>query len=668
MVATVRVGLLVSSDTVHAFEANYIEDIVGDKRFELVRVLLFQTDQPTDSRESFWSRWSNKYLYPHMTALASRKLQEIVGPNEPLKVQFIKKGKFSYYATDASLAAVQSLNLDVILSCQYRIIRGKILGMAKAGVWSFHTDDEEHYRGGPAGFWEIYHGDPLNGAILQKLTDKLDGGVILRKGWFATDLCSLSRTQDQVLFESAAWVKSALLELWNSPDYVVSLKPSSTSAKVYRDPTNLQMLRFLITLGYRKAIKFIKSFLFYEAWNVAIVQTPINEVNAGLAEWFPERKWPYFQADPFGEPGRLLVEEYNYQTGIGVIKTVFLDSNNLETSRKTFIDSKRHHSYPFILKTDEGVFVIPESLQRKSTSVYRLDTGSVEGEVLKGLPIIDPSIHFDGELYWLFCTCSTPVSDGNASLFLFHSKNIRGPYSPHLLNPVKSDVRCSRPAGSFFNKEGKWHRPAQDCSRTYGGAISILRIESLSPTEFEETVVSRIEPVAPYSEGTHHLSTFGDSACVVDGKRNAFSLRRLIWKLFHTLRDPKLNHLLPIDTPCTLTFNSWQSYVQTQGVWEDGWCAKSCVFRFETTRLTTLHFLVEFPGWQKVTRQMLKLSAKGVNVRRHIEPGTVKIKITLVPGVQKVRILASTIFNMPGTDPRKCAFQIKELDFQFIDE
>jgi hypothetical protein len=667
MVATVRVGLLVSSDTVHAFEAKYIEDIVEDKRFDLVSVLLFQTDQRVGGRKSLWDRWSKKHLYPNMIALAPRKLQEIVGPKEALKVQFIKKGQFSYYATDASLESIRHLDLDVILSCQYRIIRGEILDVAKAGVWSFHADDEENYRGGPAGFWENYHGDPLNGAILQKLTNKLDGGVILRKGWFATDLCSLSRTQDQVFFEAAAWVKSALLELWNSPDYVAGLKPSSTSAKVYHDPTNLQMLCFLVTLGYRKTIKFTKDFLFYEAWNVAIVPTPITKVDTDLAEWFPERKWPFFQADPFGEPGKLLVEEYNYQTDIGVIKTVFLNSNNQETSRKTFIDNERHHSYPFILQTDEGVFVIPESLQRKKTLVYQRDTGAVEGELLQGLPIIDPSIHFDGERYWLFCTCSTSVSDGNASLFLFHSKNICGPYHPHLLNPVKSDVRCSRPAGSFFTKDGKLHRSAQDCSRTYGGAISIMRIERLSLTEFEETVISRIEPVAPYNAGIHHLSNFGNSACVIDGKREAFSLRRLLWQLFHTFREPKIDHLLPIDASCTLALDSWHSYVQTQGVSEDGWCAKSCIFRFETTRPMKLHFLVEFPGWQKATMQMLKVSANGVIVRSSLEPGTTKIEIPLVPGIKKIRIIANTIFKMPSPDPRECSIRIKELNFHIIE-
>ena len=214
------------------------------------------------------------------------------------------------------------------------------------------------------------------------------------------------------------------------------------------------------------------------------MRKPIDKLDVSKAEWFPECKWPYYQADPFGDPRRILLEEFNYKLDIGKIKTISLDSQNRETSRRDFIDSDRHHSYPFIFKSIEGDFVIPESLQRKKAVLYRLDSGAIESELLEGMPVVDPSIHFDGKLYWLFCTRFTSFHDANASLFLFYSDNLRGPYKPHLLNPVKSDIRCSRPAGSFFSMEGKLHRPAQDCSHSYGGAISIMRIEKLSINEF----------------------------------------------------------------------------------------------------------------------------------------------------------------------------------------
>ena len=80
-----------------------------------------------------------------------------------------------------------------------------------------------------------------------------------------------------------------------------------------------------------------------------------------------------------------------------------------------------------------------------------------------------------------------------------------------------------------------------------------------------------------------------------------------------------------------------------------------------------LHFLVEFPGWQKATMQMLKVSANGVIVRSSLEPGTTKIEIPLVPGIKKIRIIANTIFKMPSPDPRECSIRIKELNFHIIE-
>jgi hypothetical protein len=141
MVKPVRIGILVPNDTVHAFEAKYIEDIVGDERLQLVAVLRFMGDQGVKPQGFLWGKWATKFLYPKMRAHIPQTLEDILGKYEKIPIQFNKEGKFSYYATDESLATVKSLNLDVILSCQYRIIRGDFLNVPKEGIWSFHADD-----------------------------------------------------------------------------------------------------------------------------------------------------------------------------------------------------------------------------------------------------------------------------------------------------------------------------------------------------------------------------------------------------------------------------------------------------------------------------------------------------------------------------------------------
>ena len=74
-----------------------------------------------------------------------------------------------------------------------------------------------------------------------------------------------------------------------------------------------------------------------------------------------------------------------------------------------------------------------------------------------------------------------------------------------------SRARSARPAGPIFAHEGRLYRPAQDCSRTYGGAVVIHRIEALTPEIFREVAVARLDPElaqAARTMGASPLRTF----------------------------------------------------------------------------------------------------------------------------------------------------------------
>jgi hypothetical protein len=132
-------------------------------------------------------------------------------------------------------------------------------------------------------------------------------------------------------------------------------------------------------------------------------------------------------------------------------------------------------------------------------------------------------LRFNGK-WWLFCTSGKgPRSGDQSHLYIWHAPDLFGPWTPHGVNPVKIDVRSARPAGPFFEHDGQLYRPAQDCSRTYGGALRINRVEKLTELEFEETVVGRIRPpTGAYSRGIHTLSSAGEW-CIVDAKRYVFN-------------------------------------------------------------------------------------------------------------------------------------------------
>jgi hypothetical protein len=109
-------------------------------------------------------------------------------------------------------------------------------------------------------------------------------------------------------------------------------------------------------------------------------------------------------------------------------------------------------------------------------------------------------------------------------LYIWHAPDLLGPWEPHAANPVKVDLGSARPAGTPFAYRGDLYRPAQDCSRTYGGRVVINRILRLTPTDFQEELIAYVEPItdSPYVAGLHTLSSFGDLT-LIDGKRFTFS-------------------------------------------------------------------------------------------------------------------------------------------------
>jgi hypothetical protein len=105
----------------------------------------------------------------------------------------------------------------------------------------------------------------------------------------------------------------------------------------------------------------------------------------------------------------------------------------------------------------------------------------------------------------------------------------------HALNPVQTDVRRARPGGTPFLHAGVLYRPAQDCSTSYGGRISLQRVTRLTPSEFAEETVSLLElsPEGSFPGGPHTVTPIGD-VVLVDGRRTvlvpaAFRAFLAIW-------------------------------------------------------------------------------------------------------------------------------------------
>jgi hypothetical protein len=255
--AELRFGLLAAGMTLEKWEADCIEQLVAIPGVKLAALIL--DARPPALPNPWYRKWKalrhfNKLgweLYRKRFVdgnVPSRKPVDLsgrLGSLPRIEVNVIRKGKFSEYFSAADVAWIRGQNLDFLLRFGFNIIRGDVLASTRYGVWSFHHDDLEKYRGSPPCFWEIYHRDPQTGVTLQRLTDALDSGIVLRKESFPTCMDSYARNIDRGLRFGVAWPADACRRILAGDEGFVSQPPSSSAAPIYRAPTNLEFARLL---------------------------------------------------------------------------------------------------------------------------------------------------------------------------------------------------------------------------------------------------------------------------------------------------------------------------------------------------------------------------------------------------------------------------------------
>jgi hypothetical protein len=234
-----------------------------------------------------------------------------------------------------------------------------------------------------------------------------------------------------------------------------------------------------------------------------------------------------FYADPFlfRHDGRRFIfyEDYDSRRRRAVICYAEIDAGGRRGSPGVALSEDCHLSYPFVFADGDAVYMLPETAGRRTVELYRAarfpDSWTLERVLLRDVAATDATLlRHEGRL-WLFVAIAVDGGRPIDELFLFSSESLRGEWEPHPLNPVVSDVRCARPAGRVFLRDGHLIRPAQDCSRSYGWRLVFNRIEALSPSDYRERPIGAIEP-APGSGNLRTHSYDSDGVYeVLDGFR-----------------------------------------------------------------------------------------------------------------------------------------------------
>jgi len=271
----------------------------------------------------------------------------------------------------------------------------------------------------------------------------------------------------------------------------------------------------------------------HDVWNIGIVDAPIHTFLTPGARpsvrWLPEPPRGSFLADPFmvetDDGPMILAEAFSYATGKGYIAALAARPDGSFGPPTSVIAEPVHMSYPYIIQYEGHIYCIPETGTARDVHCYEATDFPHRWEwratLIEGFAALDATLFRHESRWWLLCS----EQDGTpgTTLHAWYAADPLGPWTPHAANPVKRDLRSSRPAGTPFVHDGQLYRPAQDSTHTYGGAVVINRVLRLTPTEFAEESVTTVAPYAdgPYRYGLHTLSACGQRT-VIDSKRHRF--------------------------------------------------------------------------------------------------------------------------------------------------
>ena len=497
----------------------------GDVTFKTLTRFLYY-------RYAIWDK--KRYVKPERDAHALKDVREFLHLTPVVEVN-PRETRYCDWIEGNDLEVIKNYKPDILLRFGFRILKGPILELPTYGIWSYHHGDPEKYRGGPSGFWETYNNEGVVGAVLQRLSDKLDAGQMLARVVIPASKESPAITQNDIAWDSSPLLHLCLNKLVMTGDPVLNKKVKIlTNGPIYSTPGLLATLLMITKYIWRKLKE--PSRFYVQHWSIQI--SPARQENNSMLLYkrdFKTLKQPKgkFRADPFlacvDNKDYLFFEEYDYSTNKGIIKMGEIGSYGFLNEPIAILEDDNHLSNPFVFYENGTLYLLPEQAQSGEVSLYRCVEFPMQWEkcavLLKDGYYVDPLLFKKDDKWWLFCV-ERLSNKGSSTTYakLWYAECLEGPWQEHPSNPISTDCRYSRSGGSIIQKNNQIVRVVQDCSKGYGYQINYLRVKHLSETDFEEELIGAISPQRLGVDGIHTIN-MGRTLTVIDSRKKTFRYR-----------------------------------------------------------------------------------------------------------------------------------------------
>jgi hypothetical protein len=497
-----RVGVWLDSYNPQAWVAKVIEDIQSSGFARVELVILNASPNSTSLSEAHRNSWGFGLFrrFEQWDYQRNRYEPDALGSTD---VASLLEEVPSIPVDD--LAEVLKHNLDVIFDFGLCPVHGDMLSAARYGVWSFQYDEN------PPFFWDIYDRNPVSRSSLRTLANPPETSRIIYESKASTDFTSLYRSRNPIYWKTSEFAVRALRNLHSHGDTYIQSLPAdrdgdSPTRNPKRSPNPLRLAVFMAR-HLSRSVQARRASLRSgprKKWCLVVRRRSANyrfDDPTGY-HLIPSPK-DRFYADPMlvERDGKtfLFFEDFRFAEGRAVISCCELSPDGTAASQPAEVLRRPFHlSYPFIFEHEGEMYMVPETKGNCKVELYRATsfphTWESEAVLLDDIYAVDATIHKANGKFWMFAS----VSDGRYSncdeLSLFFADSLKGPWTPHPRNPLISDVERARPAGALFYEEGHLIRPSQDSSKAYGYALVFSEVLTLTETEYEERLVSRLDP------------------------------------------------------------------------------------------------------------------------------------------------------------------------------
>jgi len=271
-------------------------------------------------------------------------------------------------------------------------------------------------------------------------------------------------------------------------------------------------------------------------WNIGFIEVSLETIldskNSVTINWMKHNEKKSWFADPFildvtENQIYVLVEELFYPIKRGRISKLTINRQTYQLEKiDVVLELPTHLSFPAILRSNGKIYIYPENSASGRLMLYEYDVSTNKCspvEVLCEQPLTDAIVT---DLFGERMIVSTKLPNPNKNVLGFYSKG-------NMVKEVSFETNVARNAGDWFCLNGKIYRPAQDCTKTYGGAVILQEVLDGCNGAVAFKDVRRFESDNPaYREGFHTFNHYL-GLTVVDAKGFRYPLLN---KMFCVMR------------------------------------------------------------------------------------------------------------------------------------